>query len=73
MPWGIILELHGFWHIMTSISAYTFMAMIEYLTSPSRDGSQYLGFVWPARLVLGDIDLVSEQHSGANGLVGKEE
>jgi hypothetical protein len=57
---------------MTSISAYTFMAMIEYLTSSTRDGSEYRGFVWPARLVLGDIDLAGEVDGHANGIATKE-
>jgi len=73
MPWGIILELHGWWHLLTAISAYTFMAMIEYLTSLSRDGSQYRGFAWPAKLVLGNIDVVGEETGEANGVADKED
>lgn len=32
MPWSFLLEFHGYWHILTSIGAYTFMAMVEDLT-----------------------------------------
>lgn len=45
MPWGILLELHGYWHILTSISAYTFMAIIEFLVSED-DRSRGIGFAW---------------------------
>jgi len=33
MPWGFVLELHGWWHILTAIGAYTFMHMVEKLTA----------------------------------------
>ena len=75
MPWGIPLELHGWWHILTAISAYTFMAMIEFLTSADIDGSQCRGFVWPANLVLGDLDPTTKDVADANGhgSIGKEQ
>jgi dihydroceramidase len=55
MPWGAVLELHGWWHVGTSIAAYTFMAEIEYLTAPELVGSHGVGFAWPARGVLGEL------------------
>jgi dihydroceramidase len=55
MPWGIALEFHGYWHILTSITAYNSMAIIEYLTSQSDESAQGVGFAWPSRQVLRDI------------------
>lgn len=55
MPLGIVLEFHGWWHILTAMSSYTFMAMIEFLTSADNDNSHGLGFKWPAKAVLEHI------------------
>lgn len=55
-PWGIVLELHGWWHLGTAVAAYTFMALIEFLTAPEHlDGAYGQGFAWPAKNVLKDI------------------
>ena len=72
MPWGIILELHGWWHVLTAMSAYPFMAMIEFLTSSSIDGAQTSGFAWPAKLVLGDIDVADKDFEEINGVSEKK-
>jgi len=53
MPWGFILELHGWWHILTGIAAYTFIALIEYLqlhVEGQRSSAQY---AWPVSRTLG--------------------
>ena len=58
---------------MTAISSYTFMAMIEFLTSPGHDKSHGLGFNWPAKTVLEDMlpkkisDAVANGTAHANG------
>jgi dihydroceramidase len=65
-PASILLELHGYWHIMTGISAYTFMAIIEFLLSPQDIESHGVGFAWPAKAVLHDIIPTSKPTS--NGL-----
>lgn len=31
MPFGFILELHGWWHILTCIGAYCYLVFVEYL------------------------------------------
>lgn len=33
IPWGFLLELHGWWHVLTAIGAHTFMVMVDGLTS----------------------------------------
>lgn len=55
MPWGVLLELHGYWHLMTAISSYTFMAIIEFLLTPDGVESQGIGFAWPVKAILRDI------------------
>lgn len=55
MPLGVLLELHGYWHILTAISAYAFMAIIEFLTSPHGVASHGVGFAWPAESVFQDL------------------
>ncbi|OCL10506.1 alkaline ceramidase family protein [Glonium stellatum] len=58
LPFGMLLELHGWWHVLTAISAYIFMALVEYLTSgdgPPGDKIEEK-FVWPVRSVLSDIE-----------------
>lgn len=55
MPWGVLLELHGWWHVMTAVAAYILMALIEFLTCPEHDESHGVGFAWPAKAVLQEI------------------
>ena len=75
MPLGILLELHGWWHILTAIAAYSFIAQIEFLTGPENEESRGLGFAWPAKAVLEDIvpqkiaDVVANGAPFSNGHV----
>lgn len=72
MPLAILLELHGYWHILTAIASYAFMAMIEFLTSPEVSESHGLDFAWPAKAVFEDIvpkKNVEESKATANGTV----
>jgi dihydroceramidase len=59
MPWAIVLELHGWWHILTAVAAYTFMAIIEFLTcaehGPEARSLRGKGFAWPATAILGEL------------------
>ena len=64
LPWGFLLELHGWWHILTGIGAYVGMALVEYLVTieEGKIGRIEEGFVWPVKAVLRDLDAV-EGHS----------
>ena len=60
MPWAVLLEFHGWWHILTAIASYAFMAIIEFLTFPDDVDAQSrsargLGFAWPATAVMGEL------------------
>lgn len=69
-PWGILLELHGWWHVLTAIAAYTFIAMIEFLTDEDHDESHGRGFCWPAKSVLEDAARKQKADGGTlNGSV----
>ena len=67
MPWGVLLELHGYWHLMTAISSYTFMAIIEFLLTPDGVESQGIGFAWPVKAILRDIAPKSVSDKLING------
>ena len=67
MPWGALLELHGWWHILTAIAAYTLMAMIEFLTGAEQDENHGNGFLWPAKAVL--QELAGKEPVNGNGEV----
>lgn len=45
LPFGILLELHGWWHILTAIGAYIFMVLVEFLTTDGVLGED--AFMWP--------------------------
>ncbi|APA11615.1 hypothetical protein sscle_08g063850 [Sclerotinia sclerotiorum 1980 UF-70] len=80
IPWSFVLELHGWWHVLTGIGAYIFIALVEYLTSS--EAGQELGknFAWPVGMIsgggkthliiddrVGDIDGVMELGKGKGG------
>ncbi|KAB8209839.1 alkaline ceramidase family protein [Aspergillus parasiticus] len=48
LPLAFLLELHGWWHILTGIGAYIFIAVVDHLvSSESHDGIEE-SFAWPA-------------------------
>lgn len=60
LPFGMLLELHGWWHVWTGIGAYVFMALVEYLVTlneqaGSISGGGVEGFVWPVGIVLREM------------------
>ncbi|KAF2166059.1 hypothetical protein M409DRAFT_23787 [Zasmidium cellare ATCC 36951] len=67
MPLGILLELHGWWHIGTAVAAYTFMSIIEFLVSPEDLESHGVGFAWPAKAILQDLAPKAVMNGNANG------
>ncbi|GME43488.1 alkaline phytoceramidase [Neofusicoccum parvum] len=53
-PWGYLLELHGWWHVLTAIGAYVFMALVEFLTT--EEGERENAFAWPVDAYLGPTE-----------------
>lgn len=66
MPWGFVLELHGWWHVFTGVGAYIFIALVEYLTSEEAGRPLGRGFAWP----VGGIVDCGAGEEGGNGHVG---
>ncbi|KAF1994094.1 alkaline ceramidase-like protein [Amniculicola lignicola CBS 123094] len=58
LPWGLFLELHGWWHIFTGIGAYTGMALAEYLVTfeEGKEDRFEEGFVWPVHAILSNLE-----------------
>lgn len=52
MPWAFVLELHGWWHILTAIGAYVFIVLTDLLTSEEIGGDLEDAFGWPAKQIL---------------------
>lgn len=52
MPYGLALELHGWWHVLTAIGAYVFIVLVDYLTSGQTGKSHEDAFGWPAKQIL---------------------
>ncbi len=52
MPWAFVLELHGWWHILTAIGAYVFIVLTDHLTSEEIGGDLEDAFGWPAKQIL---------------------
>ncbi|KAF7898583.1 hypothetical protein EAF00_005029 [Botryotinia globosa] len=67
MPWSFVLELHGWWHILTGIGAYIFIALVEYLTA--EEAGQELGksFAWPVGLILAGRRKAAKNWDMGNG------
>ena len=77
LPWGFALELHGWWHVLTAVSCYIFVAVIEFLTSRD-DNSNRSGFQWPVEAVVKGfpgreaLDAKSQTTHRANGYLNGE-
>jgi dihydroceramidase len=48
LPWALLLELHGWWHICTGIGAYIFIAVIDHLVSGDDHRDIPGSLAWPA-------------------------
>jgi dihydroceramidase len=66
-PWAFLLEGHGYWHMLTAMSSYCFMALSEFLTSPEGHESTGVGFGWPASVVLRDLGTMPKANGHVDG------
>ncbi|KAL3422831.1 alkaline phytoceramidase [Phlyctema vagabunda] len=60
MPWAALLELHGWWHILTGIGVYIFMSLVECLriaksTKENDDLTVSSAGIWPFMVYLEKI------------------
>lgn len=66
LPYGMIFELHGWWHILTGIGAYVGMALVEYLVTMGEEGTVGVeqGFAWPIGQALNAMDRMEKKEKG---------
>lgn len=74
MPWGFFLEMHGWWHVLTAVGVYIFIALVEFLTSDEGAEGKLDGrWAWPVGWIVDER--VGQQEKGegrtTNGSVGK--
>jgi dihydroceramidase len=60
MPWGFLLEGHGWWHLMTGIGAYCYIVWGIHLRHILDGDQEHFVMVWPKIYILPEIVKVSE-------------
>jgi len=77
MPWGFVLEGHGWWHLMTGIGAYCYIVWGIWLRHVLNKKQEQYHLVWPRLFSLPEIVRVEDtpassrpMHNGANGANG---
>lgn len=55
MPWGFLLEGHGWWHLMTGVGAYCYIVWGIHLRHILNGNQDKYEFVWPSVLVLPQV------------------
>lgn len=72
LPWGILLEGHGWWHLMTGTGAYYYIVWGVWLRHCLNGRQDEFELVWPS--ILGSLPKVERRREGAvsNGHVGKK-
>ncbi|KAG9768705.1 putative alkaline dihydroceramidase Ydc1, partial [Aureobasidium melanogenum] len=79
MPWGFLLEGHGWWHLMTGIGAYCYIVWGIHLRHILNGDQEHYRMVWPSFWRLPEIVKVSEPPArdstgkAANGAVADGE
>ncbi|KAJ9296498.1 hypothetical protein DTO271G3_5196 [Paecilomyces variotii] len=48
LPLAFLFELHGWWHVLTCIGAYTFIALVDYITTEDVDKDPVELLAWPS-------------------------
>lgn len=67
MPWGFLLEGHGWWHLMTGIGAYCYIVWGIHLRHILDGEQEHFRMVWPKIYRLPEIVKVSEPAEKGNG------
>lgn len=70
MPWGFLLEGHGWWHLMTGIGAYDYIVWGIYLRHILNGDQEHFKMVWPSFFRLPEIVRVSDPPRGAESNKG---
>ncbi|EXJ74832.1 uncharacterized protein A1O5_01528 [Cladophialophora psammophila CBS 110553] len=59
MPWGFLLEGHGWWHLMTGIGAYCYIVWGIHLRHILNGDQEHFQMVWPSIFTLPEVVRVS--------------
>lgn len=72
LPWGILLEGHGWWHLMTGTGAYYYIVWGVWLRHCLNGRQDEFELVWPS--ILSSLPRVERRREAAvsNGHVGKK-
>ncbi|KAK0878825.1 alkaline ceramidase ydc1 [Friedmanniomyces endolithicus] len=68
LPWGILLEGHGWWHLMTGLGAYFYIAWGIWLRHCLNDRQDEYELVWPSLFT--SIPRVMRRTQAMNGANG---
>jgi dihydroceramidase len=60
MPWGFVLEGHGWWHLMTGIGAYDYIVWGIYLRHIMNGDQEHFKMVWPSFFTLPEVVRISD-------------
>jgi len=54
IPWGFVLEMHGWWHVGSALGVYYFIVLVEYLRLclVTGGGGESLTLEWKSALSL---------------------
>lgn len=66
LPWGILLEGHGWWHLMTGVGAYFYIVWGIWLRHHLNGTQDQVKLVWP-RLITSMPEIVRKDGKSANG------
>ncbi|KIV93717.1 hypothetical protein PV10_04912 [Exophiala mesophila] len=66
MPWGFLLEGHGWWHLLTGLGAYCYIVWGIHLRHILNGDQEHYVMVWPTIFRLPEIVKVSDPSSNAN-------
>jgi len=72
LPWGILLEGHGWWHIMTGIGAYFYLVWGIWLRHCLDHKQDEYELVWPRTVTSFPSMVRRKQAKGQNGNVKKD-
>ena len=61
LPWGMLLEGHGWWHLLTGVGAYCYIVWGIWLRRVLNGEQEQYKLVWPAFYRLPEIVKVDEQ------------
>ncbi|GAO46657.1 putative alkaline dihydroceramidase Ydc1 [Saitoella complicata NRRL Y-17804] len=71
IPWGFLLELHGWWHIFTGLGVYYYIVFLEYLRIHLLGTQDQFACIWSIGGIIPHVDRIKPKptKSTANGFI----